>query len=42
VVEIFLFDSTGGKGTVKATARGLLEDDGAGEATDRPESRAGD
>ena len=33
VVEIFLFDSEGGKGTVEATARGLLEDDDAGEAT---------
>ena len=45
VVEIFLFDSEGGKGTVSATARGLLEDDGAGEATDAPaeaRSRAGD
>jgi uncharacterized protein YbcI len=42
VVEIFLFDSTGGKGAIKATARGLVEDDGAGEATDPPEARVGD
>jgi uncharacterized protein YbcI len=33
VVEIFLFDSEGGKGTIEATARGLLEDDDSGEAT---------
>ena len=33
VVEIFLFDSEGGEGTVEATARGLLEHDDAGEAT---------
>ena len=33
VVEIFLFDSEGGKGTIEATARGLLQDDDAGEAT---------
>jgi uncharacterized protein YbcI len=33
VVEIFLFDSEGGKGTVEATAHGLLEHDDAGEAT---------
>lgn len=36
VIEIFLFDSEGGKGTIKATARELLEGDGAGEATDAP------
>jgi uncharacterized protein YbcI len=32
VIEIFLFDSEGGKGTVEATARGLLADDDSGEA----------
>jgi len=36
-VEMFLFDSQGGKGTVEveATARGQLGDDDAGEATDQ-------
>ena len=32
-VEIFLFDSEGGQGTIEATARGLLADDVPGEAT---------
>ena len=32
VVEMFLFDSEGGKGTVEATARGQLSDEGVGEA----------
>ena len=32
VVEIFLFDSRGGKGTVEATARGQLGDDEIGRA----------
>jgi len=32
VVEIFLFDSEGGKGTVEATARGQLGDGDVGEA----------
>ena len=33
VVEMFLFDSEGGKGTVEATARGQLGDGEVGEAT---------
>lgn len=32
VVEMFLFDSAGGKGTVEATARGQLGDEAVGEA----------
>ena len=34
VVEMFLFDSEGGSGTVEATAEGLLGDGEVGEATD--------
>jgi len=37
VIEMFVFDSEGGKGTVEATARGQLGDDDAGEATEANE-----
>ena len=33
VVEMFLFDSEGGKGTVEATAQGQIDSDDTGEAT---------
>ena len=43
VVEIFLFESEGGKGTVEATARGQLGDDEIGRAeSDAARSQAED
>jgi uncharacterized protein YbcI len=41
VVEIFLFDSRGGKGTVEATARGQLSDDETGRASETDAAEPG-